>query len=62
MASIPGRPEDWEDTPQEVKDHILAAFKHAAGLGPHPGKKNLELLRRDSDQRHERHDEYRHPH
>jgi hypothetical protein len=28
---------DEEDMPPELKDHMLAAFQHAAGLGPHPG-------------------------
>jgi hypothetical protein len=29
---------DAEDMPSEMKDHMLAAFQHGAGLGPHPGK------------------------
>jgi hypothetical protein len=28
---------DEEDMPSEMKDHMLAAFRHEAGLGPHPG-------------------------
>ena len=28
---------DAEDMPSEMKDHMLAAFRHGAGLGPHPG-------------------------
>jgi hypothetical protein len=29
---------DQEDMPSEMKDHWLAAFGHAAGQNPHPGK------------------------
>jgi hypothetical protein len=28
---------DEDDMPSELKDHMLAAFAHEAGLGPHPG-------------------------
>jgi hypothetical protein len=28
---------DEEEMPSEMKDYGLAAFRHAAGLGPHPG-------------------------
>ncbi len=26
-----------EALPEEAKDHMWAAFKHKAGIGPHPG-------------------------
>ena len=28
---------DEDEMPSEMKDHMLAAFRHEAGLGPHPG-------------------------
>jgi hypothetical protein len=28
---------DEDDMPFEMKDHWLAAFRHAAGFGPDPG-------------------------
>lgn len=28
---------DQEDMPSAMKDHWIAAFKHKAGMGPHPG-------------------------
>jgi hypothetical protein len=28
---------DDDEMPPEMKDHMLAAFAHKAGLGPHPG-------------------------
>ena len=35
-------PEDsqaqYDELPPEAIDHMIAAFKHKAGLGPHPGK------------------------
>lgn len=35
-------PEDgqaqYDELPPEAVDHMIAAFKHKAGLGPHPGK------------------------
>jgi hypothetical protein len=30
--------EEHDALPDEVKDHMWAAFAHAAGLGRHPGK------------------------
>jgi hypothetical protein len=43
---FPGDQEAWDkDTSPEAKDHMLAAFKHAAGLGPHPGKKAHKIAR-----------------
>jgi hypothetical protein len=39
-------PGDQEaQTTPEAQDHMLAAFKHAAGLGPHPGKKSHKIAR-----------------
>jgi hypothetical protein len=35
--------EDFEDAPQEAKDHLWQAFIHKARLGPHPGKKAFRL-------------------
>jgi hypothetical protein len=29
--------EDFDAIPDDVKDHMWAAFAHAAGVGPHPG-------------------------
>lgn len=29
---------DDDDMPPEMREHMLAAFAHHAGLGPHPGK------------------------
>lgn len=35
-------PEDgqaqYNELPPEAVDHLIAAFKHKAGLGPHPAK------------------------
>ena len=35
-------PEDgqarYDQLPTEAIDHMIAAFKHKAGLGPHPGQ------------------------
>jgi hypothetical protein len=28
----------WDAAPDEAKDHLMRAFLHHAGLGPHPGK------------------------
>ena len=28
----------YDELPPEAVDHLIAAFKHKAGLGPHPGK------------------------
>jgi hypothetical protein len=42
----PGDQEAWDqDTTPEAKDHMMAAFMHAAGLGPHPGKKSYQIAR-----------------
>jgi hypothetical protein len=42
----PGDQEAWDqDTTPEAKDHMMAAFMHAAGLGPHPGKKPHKIAR-----------------
>lgn len=38
MMFFAGDQEDWDDQPQEFKDHMLKAFVHKAGLGPHPGE------------------------
>jgi hypothetical protein len=46
MMVFPGDQEAWDqDTTPEAKDHMLAAFMHAAGLGPHPGKKPHKIAR-----------------
>ena len=29
--------EEFDAMPDELKDHMWAAFTHKAGLGPHPG-------------------------
>jgi hypothetical protein len=43
---FPGDQEAWdENTTPEAKDHMMAAFMHAAGLGPHPGKKAHKIAR-----------------
>jgi hypothetical protein len=38
-----------EDMPSEMKDHMFAAFRHGAGLGPHPGKYTGPTRRKDQD-------------
>jgi hypothetical protein len=38
MMFFPGDQEDFDEAPQEFKDHMADAFAHKAGLGPHPGK------------------------
>jgi hypothetical protein len=40
---------DEEDMPSEMKDHMLAAFAHGAGLGPHPGKYKGPTKRKDAE-------------
>ena len=39
-------PEDgqaqYDELPPEAVDHMIAAFKHKAGLGPHPGIRRTE--------------------
>lgn len=32
--------EEFDAMPDELKDHMWAAFAHQAGLGPHPGLYN----------------------
>jgi hypothetical protein len=49
MIGFEGEQEDFEDAPDEAKDHMLAAFAHAAGLGPHPGKKSHMITFREGD-------------
>src|ERR1700746_1902285 len=45
-----GADED-DDMPPEMRDHMLAAFAHKAGLGPHPGMyKGPPRKKRDSDE------------
>jgi hypothetical protein len=33
-----GDQDDFEERPEEMKEHMMSAFVHNAGLGPHPGK------------------------
>jgi hypothetical protein len=37
------------EMPPEMKDHMLAAFAHKAGLGPHPGKYKGPPWRKSDD-------------
>jgi hypothetical protein len=42
---------DDDEMPPEMKDHMLAAFAHKAGLGPHPGiYKGPPRRKRDRDE------------
>ena len=49
MMSFPGDQEQFEGAPHEWKDHFLAAMKHQAGLGPHPGKYKGPPLQRQEE-------------
>jgi hypothetical protein len=43
--------DDEDEMPPEMKAHMLAAFAHHAGLGPHPGKyKGPPRKKRDPDE------------
>jgi hypothetical protein len=43
--------DDDDDMPPEMRDHMLAAFAHKAGLGPHPGMyKGPPRKKRDPDE------------
>jgi hypothetical protein len=45
MMAAPGDQDAFdEETSPEAKAHMIAAFKHLAGLGPHPGKKDHKIV------------------
>lgn len=55
MIFFPGDQEDFDDHPQEFKDHMAKAFEHKAGLGPHPGKyQGPPLKMREGDEQDDR--------
>lgn len=38
QMNFQGDQDDWDKAPPEWKEHVMKAFLHAAGVGPHPGK------------------------
>lgn len=49
-----GDQDDWDEAPEEMKDHMLAAFAHKAGHGRHPGHGPHEHHIREGDEQLER--------
>jgi hypothetical protein len=38
LLGHPDEQDEWDQLPEEYKDHLKKAVVHAAGKGPHPGK------------------------
>lgn len=39
--------DEYDAMPEEMKNHLIAAIKHKAGLGLHPGKYSGPPLKKD---------------